>query len=1255
MSAPARAMAGGESAPRTGGAPARPQAIGPSRALRLQRECACGGSCDSCKKKPQQELLQRKANPGATAQAADTKRKPTAAPAVSPQMPAPAVKTAAPAIAKPAAKAGANAAKTEKTGAGVGAIAESKPPAKATGGAHAGKAGADKEDKAAAITEKKKPAEAPAVPEIVQRVLASPGQPLDPTTRFKMEGRFGRNFGDVRVHTDALAAESARAVSAHAYAVGQHIAFDSGQYRPTTPEGERLLAHELAHTIQQHGLQRSAGEISMETSGEYQHLEREAEHVSAAVMRQPGARTTPVSTRAAGGPTLSRAKSDSPNDCISCDQDESDRAWKNVPAKSKLAEADVKRYALPPSEAKSAAPATPAGTPKKAEKITVAVDMAVPFNLPAQKGNVISVWKQRMAGCNLEAIIDPGAGSVKTKAGLKEARPGTDELHKFWLQKVGWTSDYKPKWLQAVKATASGKADPKAVEKTSDFQPTKALGSRCQVDHILELQIGGNNVPENMQMLDGPDNEKSGRDIFSDLAAKAVKVRDAMTADLPDIQVQSVLMRFSQIKTNPPTLGPCAQAEAEAGKIGDDASGKKKDGAAEFPFDLMAGGFATKMYADTEDQETVVLAASPRNKAASTLIPGLSLTQWTRKKKGKGKGKGTDGGKVDAILDPKAGTGKGKTALPAALKGEGAIELNRDPDTGKLTLAGKRPNIKFHYNYLSDGTFNKFNVEDDGSISGAGTIKPSFSFLPTFDVAFDKEKFSLSKSIPKESLKLPIPGLTITDASVGLVLGPEFKPEGHVGFELQAGAKKLLDGDVTLSADADGLVADGKVHAFLPGVDNAEGNISLKNRQWSGSVKIETTQIQKKLKYVKSGSLEVVFSDAAPGMTAKGTVMLDLPGTQGVEATLEYAAKTQKWVFKGKGSFQIPRLKEAELLIEYDGEHLTGGTGPAGIAFEFHGIDGNLHLRYHDEKFSGHGKLAVKKGKTTGSIDVTMHEGKDAPTFSGKGEIKYQLTDNLVAGAGIEIDEHEKVRLTGSLEFPKPIPLFKQTEGDYKFFDIGVSIPIPGASIGPVGLKARIDGSLSAGYKLGPGELRDTKMEAAFNPLDEKPDVDVVLTSTLYIGASAYISGKIAGSIVVDAVVASVSGGLSITATAALDGHIGSKVTLHYQQSRIELDANFEMLVGLAITLALDAFVKGSLGVGYFSVEREKTWNLATYKYDTGMKFGMKLKNPIHYASDQAVKLPSFNDIEWTVPKIDPGDVLSKVFGSSASKEEKKG
>jgi hypothetical protein len=64
---------------------------------------------------------------------------------------------------------------------------------------------------------------------------------------------FGHEFGRVRVHTDRRAAESARAVSARAYTVGTHIVFGEGEYRPDTPDGRRLLAHELVHVLQQHG------------------------------------------------------------------------------------------------------------------------------------------------------------------------------------------------------------------------------------------------------------------------------------------------------------------------------------------------------------------------------------------------------------------------------------------------------------------------------------------------------------------------------------------------------------------------------------------------------------------------------------------------------------------------------------------------------------------------------------------------------------------------------------------------------------------------------------------------------------------------------------------------------------------------------------------------------------------------------------------------------------------------------------------
>ncbi|HKF48726.1 MAG TPA: DUF4157 domain-containing protein [Terracidiphilus sp.] len=90
-----------------------------------------------------------------------------------------------------------------------------------------------------------------AAPPVVHRVLASPGQPLEPAVRADMEPRFQADFSRVRVHTDALAATSATAVNALAYTVGTNLVFSSGQYQPGSSSGRMLLAHELAHVTQQ--------------------------------------------------------------------------------------------------------------------------------------------------------------------------------------------------------------------------------------------------------------------------------------------------------------------------------------------------------------------------------------------------------------------------------------------------------------------------------------------------------------------------------------------------------------------------------------------------------------------------------------------------------------------------------------------------------------------------------------------------------------------------------------------------------------------------------------------------------------------------------------------------------------------------------------------------------------------------------------------------------------------------------------------
>lgn len=88
-------------------------------------------------------------------------------------------------------------------------------------------------------------------PPIVQKVSRTPGQPLDPPVRAFMEPRFGRDLSAIRVHTDRQASEATRSVNALAYTAGSHIVFGEGRYLPESPDGRRLLAHELAHVIQQ--------------------------------------------------------------------------------------------------------------------------------------------------------------------------------------------------------------------------------------------------------------------------------------------------------------------------------------------------------------------------------------------------------------------------------------------------------------------------------------------------------------------------------------------------------------------------------------------------------------------------------------------------------------------------------------------------------------------------------------------------------------------------------------------------------------------------------------------------------------------------------------------------------------------------------------------------------------------------------------------------------------------------------------------
>jgi len=130
-------------------------------------------------------------------------------------------------------------------------------------------------------------------PPIVHAALRSPGRPLDAAARAALEPRLGADFSHVRVHTDAQAAASARSVNALAYTVGRDVVFGAGQYAPSTRAGQRLLAHELTHVIQQGTA--SPGTAPLAVGPTDDAFEREADsvahHVTRAETSAPGQTT----------------------------------------------------------------------------------------------------------------------------------------------------------------------------------------------------------------------------------------------------------------------------------------------------------------------------------------------------------------------------------------------------------------------------------------------------------------------------------------------------------------------------------------------------------------------------------------------------------------------------------------------------------------------------------------------------------------------------------------------------------------------------------------------------------------------------------------------------------------------------------------------------------------------------------------------------------------------------------------------------
>jgi hypothetical protein len=129
------------------------------------------------------------------------------------------------------------------------------------------------------------------------------GQPVPAELRAQLEQTTGTELSEPRLHTDQQAAAAASGVNARAVTLGQDVFFASGEFQPGTPDGNRLIAHELVHTIQQRG-QTATPSARLPISQRGDRAETEADRVAAAALDGTGAAPSPVRERP--GPQLAR-------------------------------------------------------------------------------------------------------------------------------------------------------------------------------------------------------------------------------------------------------------------------------------------------------------------------------------------------------------------------------------------------------------------------------------------------------------------------------------------------------------------------------------------------------------------------------------------------------------------------------------------------------------------------------------------------------------------------------------------------------------------------------------------------------------------------------------------------------------------------------------------------------------------------------------------------------------------------------------
>jgi hypothetical protein len=1085
-----------------------------------------------------------------------------------------------------------------------------------------------------------KAADAPAMtPGIESGINASRagGAPLDAGARRFFEPRFGRDLSDTKVHTDAAAARLASSLNAQAFTVGRDIYMGAGRYQPGTESGRALLAHELAHTVQQQPGAKLDRQLTVPVIPD-------ASQASRTVQRADDDDAGTPAGGGAGGGTGGAAPSASDAGAIN----------------EGAAQIVYPELKLPNFKATGHRGAAYAQHTIKRDK-----------TYDREGVDQVTVWNNSVTDAVLE---------TKLKAKLASTFDPSDP-QKAYALKHPQTNYYLLGTLtQMVQATKRPIWDRSGNPRPKD------------VDHMVELQIAGwpteawantGGANGNLELLDSKANQDSGRQIMREVGRHVKATRDLywkrpsdpggpvggsdpafwQVAKKPTIA--SIKARYDQVFSKvvsglPQTGEPgnywqWSEIAVDTKHLDDFVAATDLPGTGDWGvFPDPSGGIPKSVHhtggVDVVPQATDVAGwFEPfRVRRLNLADPGKLTPEST-----------TSPGSITLGLPP------GATRTPFDFDLDQPITLKRFPglpnaaylDAEGLNSVWRALNIK----YLSPIEISQWTVVPRRGVRARGAILPT---LPIFedlaiDLVIDGDDVYISKLFDVGEFKLPGP-IQVTQSSVELTAGTN-----GLGVRGEVGLAISRVGEGTISARIDtshGFALQGSF-TFDPELFDPPSRIEMGyvDGQFSGNGVL--TIGEDRVRGIKSATVTANYVEGV--LTATGNAELDVPGLQRGTMQLTYSEEDG---FSITGTFDlspdVPGIRSGQVsaTVSKGAEEGAGWTVSArGTAVpSIPGIDSQINVSYEDGIFTAEATAAYNRGMLAGQlrvgatnrpVDDSGNPGEgptpDLRAFGG-GSLTLTLAPWLAATATVRLTPEGEIEVTGRIGLPSALEVFPAKRFDRNLVTVNLDIPIVGVAVlgQRIGIFATIGGGLDLTAGFGPGQLRDLHLEVKYNP-DHEDQTVVSGGAEFFVPADAGLRLNIHGALGAGIPVVSASAGLEIGGKLGIEGAASAAVQVSWTPTQgIDLTAEAYIYAEPKFTFDITGYVLVEADLFFDTIELySKRWRLAQLEYGSGLRLGARF--PIHYREGQPFDV-SLDDIQIEKPDIDPMQLLTGLIDQIA-------